>query len=102
LDYALGISPGSVKGPLTLRGAYRAVVKPKLEVAVAGGIALDFYEIPGAMMGTTTTQTASSIMLGAWARYRIHRNLSMFTGVPATPTSPVSLSKLSFALPPLP
>lgn len=102
LDYALGISPGSVKGPLTLHGAYRATVKPKLEVAIAGGLAIDFFEAPGAMMGTTTTQTASSVLLGAWVRYRANRKLSVFSGVPATPTSPVSLSKLSFALPPLP
>ncbi len=100
-DYALGISPGTVKGPFTLHGAYRAVLKPKLEIAVAAGVAIDFAQITNAMM-MTTTQTSYSLQLGAWARYRVNRKVSLFSGVPATPASPATLSKLSFALPPLP
>lgn len=100
-DYALGISPGTVKGPFTLHGAYRAVTKPKLEIAVAAGLAIDFAQITNAMM-MTTTQTSYSLQLGAWARYRVNRKVSLFSGVPATPASPATLSKLSFALPPLP
>lgn len=101
-DYALGISPGTIKGPFTLHGAYRAKVTPKLELAVAAGFAVDFAEVTNSVTMTTATTTSYSFMLGAWARYRINRKASVFTGVPATPASPVGLSKLAFALPPLP
>jgi len=101
-DYALGLSPGTLKGPFTLHGAYRAVAKPKLEVAIAAALAFDFAEITNAATMTTTTQSSVALQLGAWARYRVSRKASVFTGVPATPAQPVGLSKLAFALPPLP
>ena len=50
----------------------------------------------------TTTATSISLQFGAWARYRLSRKMSVFTGLPATPNSASPLSKLSFPLPPLP
>jgi hypothetical protein len=102
LDYALGIDPGTVKGPLTMHGAYSVVRQPKLDVALAGGIAVDFSDLTDPVTMQTTTRTSFSLQFGAWARYRLSRKASLFSGVPATPAPPISLSKLSFALPPLP
>jgi hypothetical protein len=102
IDYVLGISPGTIRGPLTLHVAYRAVVKPKLEIALAGGIAVDSDSVTNEMTMTTTTTTFVGLQLGAWARYRLTRKASVFSGVPATPASAAPVSKLSLALPPLP
>jgi hypothetical protein len=101
LDYALGVSPASAKGPFTLHGAYRAHAGPKLELALTAGFAVDFAEVTNAMMMTETV-SSSAVVLGAWARYRVSRKASLFTGLPATPGVPVTLSKLAFPLPPLP
>ncbi|HEY5948901.1 MAG TPA: hypothetical protein VIV40_25595 [Kofleriaceae bacterium] len=101
-DYTLGLSPGSLKGPLTLHGAYRAVSGAKLDVAIAAGVAIDFSDLTDPVTMQTTTRTAFSLELGAWARYRLTRKVSAFSGLPALPASTVSLSKFSFALPPLP
>ena len=102
LDYTVGISPGTVKGPLTLHGAYLAVSGAKLDVAVAAATAIDFSDFTDPMTMQTTTRTAFSVQIGAWARYRINRKASLFSGLPALPNSTVSLSKLSLALPPMP
>jgi hypothetical protein len=100
-DYTVGISPGSIKGPLTLHGAYRASASAKLDVAIAGGLAVDYYDTTDPMTMTTTSRALASINVGAWARYRIGRKASLFTGLPALPDSTVSQSKLSIPLPPL-
>lgn len=100
-DYTIGISPGSIKGPLTLHGAYRASASAKLDVAIAGGLAVDYYDTTDPITMTTTSRTLASVQLGAWARYRVNRKVSLFTGLPALPDSTVSQSKLSIPLPPL-
>jgi len=91
-DYAVSLSPGSVSGPLTLHGAYLALARPKLDVAIAGAFVVD----------PTTPTTSYGLQLGGWVRYRATPKVAVFTGLPALPSSPVSLSKLSLALPPLP
>lgn len=101
-DYAPSISPGSAKGPLTLHGAYLAVHQDKLDVALAGGIAVDFYSLTDPASMSTSTRALYSLQLGAWARYRLTPKASLISGVPAVPATTASLSKLSFALPPLP
>lgn len=101
-DYAPSISPGSAKGPLTLHGAYLAVHSDKLDIALAGGIAVDFYSLTDPATMETSTRTLYSLQLGAWARYRLTPKASLISGVPAVPATTASLSKLSFALPPLP
>lgn len=101
-DYAPTISPGSAKGPLTLHGAYLAVHSAKLDVALAGGIAVDFYSLTDPTTMETSTRTLYSLQLGAWARYRLTPKASLISGVPAVPATTASLSKLAFALPPLP
>lgn len=100
-DYTVGISPGSIKGPLTLHGAYRASASAKLDVAIAGGLAVDYYDTIDPVMMTTTSIALASVQLGMWARYRVNRKVSLFTGLPALPDSTVSHSKLSIPLPPL-
>ncbi|HEX5060216.1 MAG TPA: hypothetical protein VFV99_12695, partial [Kofleriaceae bacterium] len=97
LDYTAGLSPGSAKGPVTLHAAYNAI-KGKLDMAVAGALAVDFS--PATM--TVPSKASFALELGAWARYRVSRKASVFSGVPALPNSTVSLTKLSFPLPPLP
>jgi hypothetical protein len=101
LDYALGVSPASAKGPFTLHGAYRAHVGEQLELAIASGVAVDFAQITNAMMQTETV-SSYALVLGAWARYQVNKKASLFTGLPATPGVPVTLSKVAFPLPPLP
>ena len=101
-DYTLGLSPGTVKGPFTLRGVYRASEGKKLEVALAAGLAVDFFEQTNTITMTTTTTTFAGLHLGAWARYRVNPKTSLFTGVPGLPSSAASMTKLAFPLPPLP
>jgi hypothetical protein len=100
-DYAFAMNPGKIKGPLTLHGAYRVVHDAKLEVAIAGGIAIDFYETTDPMTMVTASSTAFGLQLGAWVRYRVAPKVSLFTGLPATPNGAASLTKLAFPLPPL-
>jgi hypothetical protein len=102
LDYTVGLSPGTVKGPLTLHGAYLAVSGAKLDVAIAAAAAIDFSDFTDPTTMQTSTRTAFSLQFGAWARYRLNRKASLFSGLPATPNSTVSLSKFSLPLPPLP
>jgi hypothetical protein len=101
-DYVLSLSPGSVKGPLTFHGAYLAFARGKLDIAVAGALAVDFLELKDPTNGMTTTRTSYGLQLGGWVRYRVGPTVALFTGLPALPASTASLSKLSFALPPLP
>ncbi|HEY5926499.1 MAG TPA: hypothetical protein VIV11_32655 [Kofleriaceae bacterium] len=102
LDYTAGISPGSAKGPLTIHGAYSASTSAKLDIAIAAAAAIDFSGSTDPVTMQTTTSTSLSLQFGAWARYRLSRKMSVFTGLPATPNNASSLSKLSFPLPPLP
>ena len=101
-DYAPSLSPGSITGPLTLHGAYRASHSAKLDVAIAAAIAVDFADAidPATMM--TATKTSFALDVGVWARYRVTAKISLFTGLPALPNSPASLTRSYFALPPLP
>ena len=101
-DYALSLSPGSIQGPLTLHGAYLAYAHGKLDIAVAAAVAVDFLDAVDPTTMKTTTTSAFALELGGWVRYRATPKVSLFTGLPALPSSTVSLSKLSFALPPLP
>jgi hypothetical protein len=82
-------------------GAYRVAESDKADIAIAAGVAIDFVQVtdPGTMM--TTTQTAVGLQIGAWARYHVHSKLSLFTGLPALPSSAGNLSDIA-ALPPLP
>ena len=101
-DYVLSLSPGSIKGPLTFHGAYLAYMHGKLDAAVAGALAVDFQDSTDPTTMMTTTKTSFGLELGGWVRYRATPKVSLFTGLPALPASTASLSKLSFALPPLP
>jgi len=101
LDYTAGLSPGSAKGPVALHGAYNAI-NGKLDLAVAAAFAIDFSGSTDPVTMQTTTKTSFALAIGAWARYRLSRKASVFTGVPALPNSTVSLTKLAFPLPPLP
>jgi hypothetical protein len=101
-DYVLSLHPGAIKGPLTFHGAYLALASGKLDVAVAGALAVDFQDSTDPTTGKTTTTTSYGLQVGGWVRYRVAPKLALFTGLPALPASPASLSKLSFALPPLP
>jgi hypothetical protein len=101
LDYTLGVSPGSAKGPFALHGAYRAI-DGKLDLAIAAALAVDPTPLVDFTTGQTTSNTFVSLQLGAWARYRLGRKASLFSGLPALPTSAVSLSKYSLSLPPQP
>jgi hypothetical protein len=92
-DYTASLSPAALKGPLTVHGAYLALVGPKLDVAVAAALAVDFLD---------PTTTAYGLQFGGWVRYRVAPKLALFTGLPALPSETVSLSKQAFALPPLP
>jgi hypothetical protein len=98
-DYAFSVSPGQLKGPFTLRGAYQVHRSDKLDVAVAAGLGVDFYETTTSTM-TTISTTYVSLQLGAWARYHVTPKASIFTGLPALPPSSVSLTKLALPLPP--
>jgi hypothetical protein len=98
-DYALSVNPGSIKGPLTLRGAYQ-LKAGKLDFAVAGGLAVDFFEQTNTITNMTTSTTFASLQLGAWVRYHATPSLTIFTGQPALPSSSVPLSKLALPLPP--
>jgi len=101
-DYAAGLNPGTAKGPITLHGAYKVSASAKLDVAIAAALAVDFSGFTDPVTMQTTSSTNLSLQIGAWARYRVGRKASIFTGVPATPDSTVILSKLAFALPPIP
>jgi hypothetical protein len=100
-DYTVGLNPGSAKGPLLFHGAYRVIQSDKLDMALAGGFGVDFISVtdPATMM--TTSQTATALELGGWVRYHVGRTLSVFTGLPALPSSSGNLSSTA-ALPPLP
>jgi hypothetical protein len=95
-DYALSLSPGDVKGPLTFHVAYRFTHDPKLEVAFAGALALDFVETT-----PTTTTTYFGLQFAAWVRYHIVPKVSLFTGSPGLPSTPLALDHFSLALPPI-
>jgi len=96
LDYAVSLSPGDIKGPLTLHGAYTLAKAAKYDFAVGGA----FVVHPISAANTTTTYVA--LQLGAWFRYRATPKLSIFTGLPATPHPDVSLARSGFAFPPMP
>ncbi|HSD89054.1 MAG TPA: hypothetical protein VLB44_16110 [Kofleriaceae bacterium] len=100
-DYTVGLNPGSAKGPLLLHGAYRVAQSEKLDMALAAGFGVDFISVtdPATMM--TTSQTATALELGGWVRYHVGPTLSVFTGLPALPSSSGNLSSVA-ALPPLP
>jgi hypothetical protein len=98
LDYTLGLSPGKLEGPATLHGAY-SLAHGKLDFAAAAAIAIDFYDTVDPTTMATSSQTAASLQLGAWARYHATPTLSIFTGLPGTPNTSASLSRLAFALP---
>jgi len=95
-DYAFSLSPGDVKGPLTFHIAYRYAHDPKLEVAFAGALGLDFVDTTA-----TTTTTYFGFQFAAWVRYHIASKVSLFTGSPGLPSSPLPLDKFSLPLPPL-
>ncbi len=101
-DYTIGLSPGTIKGPLTLHAAYRASAGAKLDLAIGTALSVDYYTITDPATMQSTTRTLASFGLGAWARYRLNRKLSLFTGLPALPDSTVTLSKTTIPLPPLP
>ncbi|MEO8844829.1 MAG: hypothetical protein ABI591_23785 [Kofleriaceae bacterium] len=98
LDYTLGLSPGAIEGPTTLHGAY-SLAHGKLDFAAAAAIAIDFYDTVDSTTMTTSTQTAASLQLGAWVRYHATPTISLFSGLPATPNTSASLSRLAFPLP---
>ncbi len=98
-DYLLSVNPGTLKGPLMFRGAY-AVTSGKLDLAIAGGLALDFYEQANTVTMMTLSTTYASLQLGAWVRYHVTPKVSVFTGQPALPSSPIGISKLALPLPP--
>jgi hypothetical protein len=99
-DYTVLVNPGTVKGPITFHGAYRAYVTPKLEIAAAVGFALDFDPRVDPVTMKESTQTYAALELGAWARYRLGRKASLFSGIPATPSSSAPITNLAFPLPP--
>jgi hypothetical protein len=99
-DYALSLSPGNIKGPLTFHLAYRFKADPKLEVAFAGALALDFVDTTDTA-GMTSTTTFFGLQFGAWVRYHIASKVSLFTGSPGLPSSALALNKFSLPLPPL-
>ena len=98
-DYLLSVNPGTLKGPLMFRGAY-GVASGKLDVAIAGALALDFYEQENTVTMTTLSTTFASLQLGAWVRYHVTPKVALFTGQPALPSSPIGISKFSLPLPP--
>jgi hypothetical protein len=101
-DYALSLNPGSAKGPLTLHGAYHVVHDAKLDIAIAGAFVVHPIDSTDLVTMNTTTTTYAALDLGAWVRYRVAPKVSLFAGLPALPHGSVSLSRLSFALPPQP
>ena len=101
-DYTVLVNPGTVKGPITFHGAYRAYVTPKLEIAAAAGFAVDFDQRLDQTTMKTSTLTYAALELGAWARYRLGRKASLFSGIPATPSSSAPITNLAFPLPPQP
>jgi hypothetical protein len=98
-DYGLSVNPGTVKGPITLRAAY-SVAHGKLDVALGGALAVDFYETTNDVTMTTTSTTYESLELGASLRYHATPKLSVFTGIPGLPSSSVGISSLAYPLPP--
>ncbi|MEP6861027.1 MAG: hypothetical protein ABJE66_10425 [Deltaproteobacteria bacterium] len=98
LDYTLGLSPGAIKGPITLHGAY-TFAHGKLDVAGAAAFAIDFADTVNPATMTTTTDTALSLQLGAWARYHATPTVSIFSGLPGLPNATSGLSRLAFGLP---
>jgi len=101
LDYTLGISPGALKGPITLHGAY-TFKAGKLDVAGAAALAIDFADVTNPMTMTTTSSTFASLQIGAWARYHATPTVTLFSGLPALPNATSSVTKLAFPLPVLP
>ena len=101
LDYTLGISPGALKGPITLHGAY-SFKAGKLDLAGAAALAIDFVDTVNPMTMTTTSSTFASLELGAWARYHATPTVTLFSGLPALPNATSSVTKLAFPLPVLP
>jgi hypothetical protein len=97
-DYTIGLSPGTIKGPATLHGAY-SLAHGKLDFAAAAALGIDFYDTVDSVTMTTSSQTAASLQLGAWVRYHATPTLSIFSGLPGTPNASASLSRLAFALP---
>jgi len=101
LDYTLGISPGAVKGPITLHGAY-ALKAGKLDFAGAAALAFDFADTLNTTTMMTTSTTYASLELGAWVRYHATPTVTLFSGLPALPNATSSVTKLAFPLPVLP
>jgi hypothetical protein len=98
-DYLLSVNPGSLKGPLAFRAAY-SLMSGKLDLAVAGAFAFDFFEQENTVTMMTLTTTFASLQLGAWARYHVTPKIALFSGQPALPSSPISISKFALPLPP--
>lgn len=102
LDYSLGLHPGDVKGALTLHGAYRAIDKPRYDLAVAGAFIVHPIGYTDPVSNASSTTTYVALQAGAWFRYRITPAITAFTGLPALPHPDVSLSRSGFAFPPMP
>jgi hypothetical protein len=73
-----------------------------MDLAIAGGFVVQPIESTD-MAGLTTTDTYVALQLGGWFRYQVVPKLTVFTGVPATPQSDVSINRFAgFAQPPIP
>src|SRR5262249_48549133 len=82
-DYGFGLSPGDIKGPLVLHGAYTLKVSPKLSAAIAGAFVVHPVTVndPATGMALPST-TYAALQLGAWVRYHVAPKISIFTGLP--------------------
>jgi hypothetical protein len=101
-DYAVSLSPGDIKGPLTLHGAYTLAKAPKYDAAIGGALVIHPIGSTDPMSGASATTTYLALQIGAWFRYRATPKVTIFTGLPATPHPDVSLSRAGFAFPPMP
>lgn len=101
-DYAIGLEPGDLKGALTLHGAYLAIDKPKYDLAISGAFVVHPIGYTDPISGASSTTTYVALQAGAWFRYRIKPQLTVFTGLPALPHPNLGLSRSGFAFPPLP
>lgn len=77
LDYVFLLHPNGdiTSGELGLHGAYAAYHTPKMDLAIAAALNLNYFG----------DDTEVSLSVGAWFRYRLTPKLSLFTGQPATP-----------------
>jgi hypothetical protein len=100
-DYTIGINPGSIKGPFALSAAFRVKESEKLDIALSGGLAVDFISTTDPMTMMTTDVTLKALQFGIWTRYHLGAKASVFTGLPALPNASGGLSGAA-GLPPLP